>query len=829
MRRRKKTAIMLAVMGLNAISVTMDNSPTEWALESMSKAEAAFQYIPINEVSGEGHVTQGVDNYVKGVAPEDGFLLIGSGNVDDIHVIVDGKEIAYNYADWSSTTVPIAAGSSYEIYDSDGGFNNGGIYFVKTPLSSSTIEGATKEILKKEGVSKKYIDDVAKGKANVSLNNITDSGKQVIKNTVAGDISAAENRAKADATNKANAAEARAKQDATNKANTAENNAKSYTDIVTDAAKTYAKTYTDEVAKGKANISMNNINEAGEQVIRDLAKNEIKNSGIDATGGTIIINKPMETKDIHVDGGITTTGGVTAGGNIHGKDDLEIDGKTHLHGDTEIDKNLTVHGNERIDGSLDVGGDSHIHGSQTVDGDSHVKGNETVDKNLTVHGNETVDDTLHVKDNAEFDKDVTVHGSETIDKGLHVKGNSETDGNATVHGSQTVDKDLNVKGNTTLGDNATDKLTVNATSEFKANATFDMDVHIKGNLETDGNAVTHGNQIIDGDLTVKGNTVLGDDKDKDTVDVNAKANLHGDTTIGDNADDRLVVNATSEFKADADFDKDVHIKGNAEVDKNMTVHGDTVLDGKFFATGATQFGDDLDIAKNLTVGGNAFVKQNLGVEGNAYVDGDIYGRSFNVGNERYIDANGINANNHKIRNVADGEISPNSLDAVNGRQLYHAREALQYDVNQVGAGAAAMANLHPLEFEHNDKISVSAAVGNYKSETAMAVGAFYRPNPKTMFSVSGSFGSSENMIGAGVSTKFGKVSEIDQMNEEQLKDKIETLNESNESLKGEVSELSKKNSLLETSLSEVKNAYNALMAKVDGLMAKIGLSNTAEK
>lgn len=290
MRRRKKTAIMLAVMGLNAISVTMDNSPTEWALESMSKAEAAFQYIPINEVSGDGHVYQGVDNYVKGVAPEDGFLLIGSGDVDDMHVIVDGKEIAYNYADWLSTTVPIAAGSSYEIYDSDGGFNNGSIYFVKTPLSSSTIEGATKEILKKEGVSKKYIDDVAKGKANVSLNNITDAGKQVIKNTVAGDISAAENRAKtdaqnkantaqsnanaytnqklaeaenrakADATNKANAAEAAAKADATNKANTAESNAKSYTDIVTDAAKTYAKTYTDEVAKGKANISMNNIN-----------------------------------------------------------------------------------------------------------------------------------------------------------------------------------------------------------------------------------------------------------------------------------------------------------------------------------------------------------------------------------------------------------------------------------------------------------------------------------------------------------------------------------------------------------------------------------------
>jgi cell division protein FtsL len=60
------------------------------------------------------------------------------------------------------------------------------------------------------------------------------------------------------------------------------------------------------------------------------------------------------------------------------------------------------------------------------------------------------------------------------------------------------------------------------------------------------------------------------------------------------------------------------------------------------------------------------------------------------------------------------------------------------------------------------------------------------------------------------------------MTEEQLRDKVEELNESNESLKGEVSELSKKNSVLES-------AYNALMAKVDGLMAKIGLSDTTEK
>lgn len=853
MKKNKKAALLLAVMGLSSLPAVMDNSLAGGALGSVNKAEAAFQYIPINEVAGGG-VSQGVNNHAKGIAPEDGFLLIGSGDVDDIHVIVDGKEIAYNYADWSSTTVPIAKGSSYEIYDSDGTFNNGGIYFVKTPLSSSTIKGAVEEILKHDN-----------SKANVSLNNITDAGKQVIHNTVAGDISAAENRSKTDAQNKAN---------------TAQSN---------------AKTYTDEVAKGKANISMDNINEAGKQVIRDLAKDEIKNSGIDTTGGTIIINKPMETKDIHVDGGITTTGGITAGGNIHGKGDLEIDGKTHLHGDTEIDKNLTVHGDERIDGSLDVGGDSHIHGSQTVDGDSHVKGNETVDKDLIVHGNETVDGTLHVKNNAEFDKDVTVHGSETIDKNLHVKGNTETDGNSTVHGSQTVDKDLNVKGSTTLGDNATDKLTVNATSEFKADATFDKNLHVKGDAEVDGNLTTHGNHIIkgdtymegdsyvrgnvevdenahikgnglvDGDFEVKGNIKLGDDKKNDVLDVNAKTNLHGDTTIGDDENDKLVINATTDFASNATFGKNVHIKGSLETDGDSRTHGSSEVDGDSTTHG------NYRVDKNLSVGGDADIEKNLHVGGDAVVDGDIYGRSFNVGNEKYIDKDGINANNHKIRNVADGDIGPDSLDAVNGRQLYHTREALQHNINQVGAGSAAMANLHPLEFEHSDKVSVSAAVGNYKDQTAFAAGVYVRPDTKSLISISGTMGYGENMIGAGFSKKFGKHTDFENMTDEQLKDALAKLSEdakdireqnkalreetktlkaengqlaeelaqnsakdaalkdSNESLRSEVSELSQKNSLLESSLSEVKNAYNALITKVDSLMAKVGFSDTTEK
>lgn len=77
-------------------------------------------------------------------------------------------------------------------------------------------------------------------------------------------------------------------------------------------------------------------------------------------------------------------------------------------------------------------------------------------------------------------------------------------------------------------------------------------------------------------------------------------------------------------------------------------------------------------------------------------------------------------------------------------------------VNKVGAGAAALAALHPLDFDPDDKWDVAAGYGNYKDAHAVAVGAFYRPNEDTMFSVGGSFGNGNNMVNAGVSVKLGQ-------------------------------------------------------------------------
>lgn len=171
----------------------------------------------------------------------------------------------------------------------------------------------------------------------------------------------------------------------------------------------------------------------------------------------------------------------------------------------------------------------------------------------------------------------------------------------------------------------------------------------------------------------------------------------------------------------------------------------------------------------------AEVLQDLSVGGNATVTGDVTAKSYKVGDKTYIDENGINANDQKITNVADGTIAEGSTDAVNGGQLHATNQRvstvenrvdrvetrvdnLDNRIDKVGANAAAMANLHPMDFDEDSKVSVAAAVGNYRSETAGALGVFYRPTDRVMLNVSTSFGNGENMIGGGVSFKLGKSS-----------------------------------------------------------------------
>ena len=123
-----------------------------------------------------------------------------------------------------------------------------------------------------------------------------------------------------------------------------------------------------------------------------------------------------------------------------------------------------------------------------------------------------------------------------------------------------------------------------------------------------------------------------------------------------------------------------------------------------------------------------------------------------------------------ITNVAAGRVGPGSTDAINGSELYAVEQQvvansadivnLSNRIDKVGAGAAALAGLHPLDFDPDEKWDFAASVGSYKSEQAVAIGAFYRPNEDTMFSIAGTIGDGRNMVNVGVSWKFGQKNRI---------------------------------------------------------------------
>lgn len=224
-----------------------------------------------------------------------------------------------------------------------------------------------------------------------------------------------------------------------------------------------------------------------------------------------------------------------------------------------------------------------------------------------------------------------------------------------------------------------------------------------------------GNTITTGKVTMDYAKVMRD------LGVNGNANIEGKTTTGS-----------------------LEVKGESKLTGKVTMKSDATVGGKLDVTGKATFSDDVDITNNLSVGGNATIT------------GDVTAKSYKVGRNTYIDENGIHANNQKITDVADGSISEGSKDAVNGGQLYNVKNDLEGKVNKVGANAAAMANLHPMEFDPDSKWNIAAAIGNYGSETAAALGAFYRPNDDVMVNLSTAFGTGENMVGGGVSVRLGK-------------------------------------------------------------------------
>ena len=345
----------------------------------------------------------------------------------------------------------------------------------------------------------------------------------------------------------------------------------------------------------------------------------------------------------------------------------------------------------------------------------------------------------------------------TVDKSEQLIKSSDTQYNASVKTATTTTERM-VSGsiidilkdadngyiNTTVtqGDNSTGvKQTSQDITQTAKQGTITNDAKNLVNTAEESMTNTAGTQIQD----VVGNTTVTTTTEGTTFE-----NADHNAAIGEESITKTTIsgNTLETGKATMDY---------AEVTKDLTVGGTTTtkdlhvtnnasVDGTLDVGGAANFQDSVTIAKDLSAGGNASIA------------GSVTAASYKVGNKTYIDDNGIHANNQKITNVAPGELSADSLDAVNGAQLYETNQrvaSMDSRINEVGANAAAMANLHPLEFDADSKLNVAAAVGNYKNKTATALGLFYRPNEDVMFNVSGTVGSSDNMVGGGVAIRIG--------------------------------------------------------------------------
>lgn len=193
---------------------------------------------------------------------------------------------------------------------------------------------------------------------------------------------------------------------------------------------------------------------------------------------------------------------------------------------------------------------------------------------------------------------------------------------------------------------------------------------------------------------------------------------------------------------------------------------------------------------------------------------------------------GIQAGSQKITNVAPGTISATSTDAVNGSQLYQTNQAVQQNsddisklynrsaelnrkIHRAGAHAAALAALHPLDFDENHRVSASLGLGQYHSSGAAALGIFVRPTENFMVSLGGSIASGSDVMGnLGVHYRFGGDSV--RMNKTELTQQVSTLTAENRDLSAK---LASSNSKLEAATSKI----DSLMERIHAIEAKLNM------
>ena len=263
-------------------------------------------------------------------------------------------------------------------------------------------------------------------------------------------------------------------------------------------------------------------------------------------------------------------------------------------------------------------------------------------------------------------------------------------------------------------------------------------------------------------------------------------------TSEDNADGSKTyhVNLNDDITLGTDSSKQISIKGSEGTIKpgQVTVNGtagtvngltNKTWDPNHITSGQAATEDQLKVVSgqagkhsSVTAGSNISVTTGTNANGGteykvAVVDTPTFktvttgntvmsNNGLTIKNGPSITQTGVDAGGKRITNVAAGKADTDAVNVGQLKQIGGAINKVDNRINRVGAGAAALAALHPLDFDPDDKWDFTLGYGNYKDAHSLALGAFYRPNEDTMISVGGSIGGGENMVNAGLSMKLGQ-------------------------------------------------------------------------
>ena len=405
------------------------------------------------------------------------------------------------------------------------------------------------------------------------------------------------------------------------------------------------------------------------------------------------------------------------------------------------------------------------------------------------------------------------HEVATLDDGLKFAGN-------TGSVAKKLNETMTIKGTGTKADSQYDSSNIKTMVNDNGDMIIGLDKNLKADTVTVGGKGADGKDGVNGSIGVKGK----DGKDGVTISSAGKDGADGtDGHIGINgkdgasADIHVVkgangVDGTDGYNGKDGIDRIVYEDHNGHTQTVATMNDGMKYGGDTGAVINKKLNEQVNVIGGISDTSKLTADDNIGVTSDGSnnlkvrLSKDLKGLdtvttktiTADTGNITTINATTVNGNTikagdtviinnqgadmggTKVTHLKDGDISPSSTDAVNGSQLYGTEtriNRLGNRINRVGAGAAALAGLHPLDFDPDDKWDFAAGYGNYKNANAVAIGAYYRPNEDTMFSVGGSFSGGENMVNVGVSWKFGQKSHISRSRVSMAKDMLAMKNQ----------------------------------------------------